>query len=50
MRVEEEVRKSVVFICAQRTLLDGSVGVSFIGTAFIVSMPFNTQKKCHMYI
>jgi len=39
MRVEEEVRQCVVFICLPRTLPDGKVEISFVGTAFLVGIP-----------
>jgi hypothetical protein len=39
MRVQEVFRECVVFICQKQTLVDGTIGVSFVGTGFFVSIP-----------
>ena len=48
MRVAE-VRQCVVFICFPTTLLNGQVGISFIGTAFFVGIP-SRRKEGLSYI
>lgn len=45
MRVNEDVLKCVVFICVPKKLVDGSSGVSFIGTGFFVSIPSKKDKN-----
>ena len=43
MRVPEEVRRCVVFLCLPTTSIDGQAGFSFVGTAFFVGLP--SRKK-----
>ena len=43
MRIQEDVRQSVVFICLPKTSSDGQSGISFVGTAFLVTIPSNAK-------
>jgi len=50
MRVNEEVRQCVFFLCSPKQLING-IGVSLVGTGFIVSIPLkNKPEKSFLYL
>lgn len=51
MRLQEEVRKCVAFICFPKTLINGTKDVSVMGTGFFASIPskYNSERN-YLYL